>query len=248
MSAGRGGLEEGERVVERRYLSGGGSFRAIVPEEARPCRAQGRLRVDLLVFCFRVLARTGGIYVLDGLWLLVSTQNGTTTVGNGQLRRRVVDGRLAGGRYRYGPRTHQHPHTPCDLCHSSYGDGAKDEPAGCRYPDFPKLSEAHARPNLARHPCAVCPPPPPCLWPKSQDTESTVILANLSAAILAHHPLLDDGTELAWTVGALARWPLLALSAWQEEITLGQYMGPRDPSPSHPPQLQAFPLNLERQK
>lgn len=61
-------------------------------------------------------------------------------------------------------------------------------------------------------------------------------------------PLLDDGTELAWTVGALARWPLLALSAWQEEITLGQYMGPRDPSPSHPPQLQAFPLDLERQK
>lgn len=176
----------GERVVERRFLSGGGSFRAIVvPEEAVP--RSSRLRVDLLVFCFRVLARAGEIYrrlVVVG-FDPESHHHGWEWPASLSSRRRSP-GR---GRYRYGPRTHQHPHTPCALCHSGYGDGdgAKDEPAGCRYPDSPKLHKAHARPNLARHPLRR-PPPPLCLWPKSQDTESSVILANLSAAILAHHP------------------------------------------------------------
>lgn len=182
MSAGRGGLEEGERVVERRYLSGGGSFRAIVPEETVP--RSSRLRVDLLVFCFRVLARAGEIYRrlvvvgFDPEW----HHHGWEWPASSSSRRRSP-GRGALPLRTANPPTPTHP-----VRHSGYGDGAKDEPAGCRYPESPKLPEAHARPNLARHPCAVCPPPPPCLWPKSQDTESTVILANLSVAILAHHP------------------------------------------------------------
>lgn len=162
-----------------------------------------------------------------------------------------VDGRLAGGRYRYGPRTHQHPHTPCALCHSGYGDGAKARTsrrgAAILIPQASSRGTRQAEPG----PPPLRRPPPPPLFVAQEPRHG---IDGDPGEPLCCHPgsppplLLDDGTVLAWTVGALARWPLLALSAWQEEITLGQYMGPRDPSPSHPPQLQAFPLDLERQK
>ena len=213
--------------VERRLLPGGGSFRAIVPADAVPSWC--RLRVDLLVFCFPVLARAGEIY----RWLVVVgfdpewhhhgwewSASSSTVVWQGGAT--VMD---------------REP-TPCGLCHSGYGDGAKEKPAGCRYPDSPKLHEAHARPNLARHPCAVS--HPPACGPKSQDTESTAILANLSAAILAHHP------PGRWHRVSVDRWgPGSLVSGRPVRMARGNHAGTiygtKGPVPVPSPTVARFP-------